>query len=55
MAKDLDPIWKALSDPTRREILDAAILAANPLLKAKSARLIVLLIALSPGAAAAVD
>lgn len=22
MAKDLDPIWKALSDPTRREILD---------------------------------
>ena len=22
MAKDLDPIWKALSDPTRRQILD---------------------------------
>lgn len=22
MAKDLDPIWKVLSDPTRREILD---------------------------------
>ncbi len=22
MAKDLDPVWKALSDPTRREILD---------------------------------
>jgi DNA-binding transcriptional ArsR family regulator len=22
MAKDLDPIWKALSDPTRREVLD---------------------------------
>ena len=22
MAKDLDPIWKALADPTRREILD---------------------------------
>lgn len=22
MPKDLDPIWKALSDPTRREILD---------------------------------
>ncbi len=22
MKKDLDPIWKALSDPTRREILD---------------------------------
>lgn len=22
MANDLDPVWKALSDPTRREILD---------------------------------
>ena len=22
MAKDLDPVWKALSDPTRRAILD---------------------------------
>ena len=22
MAKDLDPVWKALSDPTRRQILD---------------------------------
>ena len=22
MAKDLDPVWKALSDPTRRSILD---------------------------------
>ena len=22
MSKDLDPVWKALSDPTRREILD---------------------------------
>ena len=22
MAEDLDPVWKALSDPTRREILD---------------------------------
>jgi DNA-binding transcriptional ArsR family regulator len=23
MAEDLDPVWKALSDPTRRAILDA--------------------------------
>ncbi|MGH9949968.1 MAG: ArsR/SmtB family transcription factor, partial [Pyrinomonadaceae bacterium] len=22
MTKDLDPVWKALSDPTRRAILD---------------------------------
>jgi DNA-binding transcriptional ArsR family regulator len=29
MAKDLDPIWKALSDPTRREILD--LLCNGPL------------------------
>lgn len=28
MAKDLDPVWKALSDPTRRAILD--LLHAGP-------------------------
>ena len=35
MADELDPVWKALSDPTRRTILEWITLAKRPETRAR--------------------